>query len=155
MDHNLYSHSDYRLSGAQFWFNAVFFVCLFVCLFVFAIFKSFWTKGSTFSFALVFTTAVHTHLYTHQQRLLDQTSQTSEPSFWLALYSPTPTVFGLPISPIFTKNPKKSVQKESFIVDTSSISSSPIFDVWILGLSLARILLGQFSKNLPTHDVST
>lgn len=115
-----------RLSRAQFWFNAVFF----------AIFKSFWTKGSMFFFALVFTTIVHTHSHTHRQRLLDQTSH-SEPSFWLALYSRPLLSLACPSAQSSQRIPRSQFG-ESFIVDSSSNFPSPVFDVWILGLSLAR-----------------
>lgn len=41
------------------------------------------------------------------------------------------------------------------ILDNWSSSSASTFDVYVLGLPLARILLVQFSENPPTLDVSS
>lgn len=55
---------------------------------------------------------LYIHIHTHTDKdFWTKLHRLSEPSFWLALYSPTPIVFGLPISPVFTKNPKKSVRR--------------------------------------------
>lgn len=58
-----------------------------------------------------------------------------------------PSVLVKSMYPSLSQDTAKSVYGESLVLDISSASSSPTFNVQILDLPLARTLLGQLSEN--------
>lgn len=100
---------------------------------------------------------LYIHIHTHTDKdFWTKLHRLSEPSFWLALYSPTPIVFGLPISPVFTKNPKKSVQRilHCWFLINFSLSHLWCLNPWpVFSKNPIRTIYQEFSYPWCLHTV--